>query len=107
MGKNAFLTCDTLAVKFREKHATMSWENIGREYMVSGGLIYRIAMRDYEPRTPKIRERLGMMPLPLALVPACPVCGEGHPAKGCPNKAKAQPRRSWVRCAGHAGGHYE
>ena len=110
MLKNSFLTCDTLAAKFREKHAAkVSWENIGREYGVSGGLIFRIAMRNYEPRTPKIRARLGMMPLPLALVPACPDCGEGHPAKSCPNKAKANPRPRWVRDynTGHAGGRWE
>ena len=56
-----------------------TWRAVGSSLGVSGGMAYRVAMQGYEPKAPRIRQRLG---LPLmagdALIMGTPVtcrCG--------------------------------
>lgn len=35
------------------------WRKVGAQYGVSGALVYRVVMTDYEPKDPEIRHRLG------------------------------------------------
>ena len=103
MQKAMPMTCEVLAAKFREMHNSTSWENIGREYKVSGGLIYRMALQGYEPKDDHVRAALGL-PI-LAPAPVCPVHGVVHTGS-CPRVGK---RPRWVRDTvgyndGHMGG---
>lgn len=63
-----------------------NWRAVGREFQITSGMAYRIAMDKYEPKDPHIRYLLGLP----ALVPApvCPECGEIHLAKRCPKRAR-------------------
>lgn len=37
-----------------------TWRKIGECYGITGGMAYRIAMQDYDPVDPEIRQRLGL-----------------------------------------------
>jgi len=63
-----------------KKHG--GWRAVGKAFGISGGMAFRIAEQDYEPRDPSIRARLRLPS--LVEVPACPVCGQVHIKKGCP-----------------------
>jgi len=68
------------------------WRSVGREFGITGGMAFRIAMRRYEPRDPVIRTRLG---LPAYVeVPVCPKCGVVHVKKGC-SQANKNHRKIW------------
>lgn len=60
-----------------------TWEAVGAKYGVSGGVVYRVATSDYEPRNNTIRAALGLPK--LAPAPVCS-CGEVHTRKTCPNR---------------------
>jgi hypothetical protein len=62
------------------------WRAVGKEFNVTGGMAFRIVEQGYEPKDPVIRARLG---LPAFVeVPACPICGQVHVKKSCPNLRK-------------------
>lgn len=68
------------------------WRAVGREFGITGGMAFRIAMRRYEPRDPVIRTRLD---LPAFVeVPVCPKCGIVHVRKRCSQAARHH-RRIW------------
>lgn len=68
------------------------WRAVGREFGITGGMAFRIAMRGYEPRDPVIRTRLE---LPAYIeVPACPKCGMVHLKKRCSQGSRFH-RRLW------------
>jgi hypothetical protein len=58
-----------------------NWRAVGREFGVSGGMAYRIAVDGYEPKEARIRVRLGLAAMVPA--PACRVCGEVHVSRRC------------------------
>lgn len=62
-----------------------SWRAVGAEMGISGGMAYRIAKDQYEPKDAHIRAMLGMSAMMPA--PACPVCGVVHVARQCPMAA--------------------
>ena len=64
---------------------------MGAEIGISGGMAYRVATSDYEPRDNAIRKLLGLPQ--LARAPICPTCGVVHVRKTCPVKHKSGKRR--------------
>ena len=63
-----------------------NWRTVGKEFGISGGMAFRIAQRDYEPRDPQIRARLGLESYGKA--PVCPRCGMVHVSQRCTAKPK-------------------
>lgn len=63
------------------------WRAVGKEFGIDDAMAWRIVNEvGYEPREPKIRTRLE---LPAYMeVPVCPICGEVHLKKSCPQKRK-------------------
>ena len=101
--KNSYLTVSTVRQELAKKRPKSTWRRIGAEYGITGAMAYRIVNNNYEPRTTPIRAALGLPPMLPA--PACAKCGRVHTTARC-TEGK-QPRRRWVRCAGHAGGRWE
>ena len=103
MKKTTHLSIDTLSAEILENHrVSESWEKTGNDYNISGGMAYRIAMQGYEPKDNHIRAILGLPEMLPA--PACAKCGKVHTTARCTEGR--QPRRRWVRCAGHASGEW-
>ena len=84
------MNIDTLRRKIKKAYQKRhNWRDTGAEFGVTGGMVYRIAMSDYEPKRAHIRAALG---LPVYIpAPACPHCGIVHISKRCPSQRK-QPR---------------
>lgn len=82
-----------------------TWEDVGNELGITGGMAYRIANDEYEPHDAHIRERLGL-PV-LALTPVCAKCGQVHTTKRCTANDKPAQGKKWVRVPGHAGGEWQ
>lgn len=61
---------------------------MGREFGISGGMAFRMAVQNYEPKEAKIRVKLGLPTMVPA--PACPICGQVHVSKRCTAKAAAR-----------------
>jgi hypothetical protein len=54
-----------LARSLRKAHReTRSWLEVSQRFGITKGLAWRIAKQEYQPRSPQIRERLGLGPLP-------------------------------------------
>ncbi len=60
---------DELAQHLLDLHERLTWREIADHYGVTGGVVFRIAKTDYEPKKNSIRQKLG---LPLV----CQKCGE-------------------------------
>ena len=65
-----------------------NWRAVGREFGISGGMAFRMAMQKYEPKKAAIRVKLGLPAIVLAS--ACEVCGGVHVSKRCTVKAAAR-----------------
>lgn len=67
-----------LLKQYEELH---TWDAVAERYGLSKPLIWRVALKHYEPKKPLIRHRLGLsVYLPA---PACPKCGEVHTTRRC------------------------
>ena len=74
----------------RKAHQRLgNWRAVGREFGISGGMAFRMAVQKYEPKEAAIRVRLGLAAMVPA--PACAVCGGVHMSKRC--TVKVQGRR--------------
>ena len=72
----------------------VSYRHQAREFGVNQRYVCDLAIRGKEPTNPKVRQRMGLPPLPaLKLAPACPSCGVVHVSKRCP--AKVAPVKRW------------
>ncbi|MBN1535213.1 MAG: hypothetical protein JW908_00670 [Anaerolineales bacterium] len=82
----AFTDIDTVRRKLKRAYRKLKkhggWRAVGDEFGISGAMAFRIAERDYEPKNPTIRSKLGLPA--YTEVPVCPVCGEVHIKKSCP-----------------------
>jgi len=70
-----------------------TWQAVAAKYGLNRGMIYMIAVNGYEPKTPRIRKRLGLSVMLSA--PACRECGDVHVAKRCPRKPETKHWRDW------------
>lgn len=70
-----------------------TWEKVGQKWDMNKGLAFMIAKRDYEPKDPHLRHKLGLPALIPA--PACLKCGEVHVAKRCIQKQGPKHWRDW------------
>jgi hypothetical protein len=70
-----------------------TWEKVGQKWGMNKGLAFMIAKRNYEPKDPHLRHKLGLAALIPAL--ACPKCGEVHVKKRCPRKSAPKHWRDW------------
>lgn len=85
-------TGNTVQERLRARYgALQDWKAVGAENGVSGGMAYRVATSDYEPRDNGIRSKLGL-PV-MAPVPVCIHCGVPHVTKRCTAKQAGKPRK--------------
>lgn len=95
---------DVLAILWAKKLRGMSLRDIADGYT---GVTYGDISRALHGVFPKNREkRRALMLVDLQLAETCPIHGIVHLRSTCPTDGR-QPRRRWVRCAGHAGGGWE
>jgi len=72
----------------------VSYRQQAREMGVNQRYVCDLAIRGKEPTNPKVRQRMGLPPLPaLKLAMACPQCGEVHVRKTCTQR---KPLPAWV-----------
>ena len=96
------LTLESWSDVLRRIHReTKSWQVTGQYFHLNKATA-RLIAKGYRPGV-KVSRLLGVQVYLPA--PACAKCGRVHTTARC-TEGK-QPRRRWVRCAGHAGGHYE
>lgn len=93
------LTMQELVGVLRSEYLLLkTWRAVADKYTtptvrVTCGMVYRIAMHDYEPRQPHIRAALSLPS--LAPAPVCPKCGTVHVAKRClSQQERPRPRRA-------------
>ena len=72
--------------RFHQKVQRGGWRIVGAKFGISGGMAYRIAMQEYEPKSLHIRLALGLPA--LAPAPVCVKCGQVHTTKRCTNQPK-------------------
>jgi len=63
-----------------------NWRAVGREFGISGGMAFRMAVQKYEPKEAAIRVRLGLPA--MAPAPVCMSCGLVHVSKRCTAKVQ-------------------
>lgn len=61
-----------------------SWDAVGERYGLTKPLVWRVALKGYEPTKPHIRLALGLPAMKPA--PVCVHCGEVHVSSRCPSK---------------------
>ncbi|MFA5376900.1 MAG: hypothetical protein WC455_14210 [Dehalococcoidia bacterium] len=70
-----------------------TWRAVADKYGVTCGMVYRIAVNNYEPRDAHIRTALELPA--MAPAPVCKICGEIHVTKRCTSHgARPRPRRA-------------
>ena len=83
---------DSIRRKLQKAYQKLhNWRAVGADFAITSGMAFRIAVQNYEPKSPHIRHILGLPTLIPA--PACTKCGQVHVSKRCPNGKK--PPANW------------
>jgi len=87
MTKNRFVTTRNAIQQrlLRDYDVLGTWEKVGQKWGLNRGLAFMIAKKNYEPKDPHLRHKLGLPALIPA--PACRECGEVHVRRGCSKEA--------------------
>jgi len=95
MTKNRFVTTRNAIQErlLKDYDVLGTWAKVGQKWGLNKGLAFMIAKKNYEPKDPHLRHKLGLPALIPA--PACRECGEVHVAKRCPRKPEAKHWRDW------------
>jgi len=88
------MTIEQLRERIQKEHKIKkSWRKVGAVFGITGAMAFRIAKRGYEPKSSKIRYKLGL-PALVEVVP-CYKCGDVHTTKRCTsNGNKPRNRRA-------------
>jgi len=88
------MTIEQLRERIQKEHKIKkSWRKVGALFGITGAMAFRIAKRGYEPKSSKIRYKLGL-PALVEVVP-CYKCGDVHTTKRCTsNGNKPRNRRA-------------